>query len=90
MSHHGHDHEHGHDHGHSHDTPTGDMTQKQEFQLRLTRWRDHNREHQQSLAEWEKKIADAGYASAAAAMRKAADALAVSVAELDKALETLK
>ena len=65
------------------------MSKKDEFKLRIARWRDHNREHQQSLAEWSEKMRAAGCEDAARAMDRAADLLGQSVAELEAALESL-
>ena len=83
----------GHGHGHSHAPGAGqqgdDMSAEQEYRMRITRWRDHNREHQQSLQDWSGKIRDGGYGETAAAMDRAADLLGESVAALDQALKTL-
>jgi hypothetical protein len=65
------------------------MSKEEEFKLRIAHWRDHNREHQHTLEQWGARALAEGRADTAAAMKKAADLLGQSVAELDKALETL-
>ena len=93
CGHHGHDHTHHHDHDHDHaqghDHEDQALSGKKEFALRMARWRDHNREHQQTLAEWSARVRAGGFEQSAVAMDQAADLLAQSVAALDKALDAL-
>lgn len=79
--HHGHHHHHDHAHG---------GEDRKGFQVRVSRWRDHNLEHQKTLEEWSDKMKEAGLDAAAAAVSRAADAMLESVAALDDAGRALE
>lgn len=77
-----HGHHHHHEHGHGDD--------KQGFRVRVSRWREHNLEHQKTLEEWADKMKEAGLEAAAVAVARAADAMLESVAALDAAARALE
>jgi hypothetical protein len=80
--HHGHHHHHDHSHDHGGEDIKG-------FRVRVSRWREHNLEHQKTLEEWADKMKAAGLEAAAAAVARAADAMLESVAALDDAARAL-
>ena len=83
-------HEGGGAHSHEHSSGSADAPassdENKKLKIRIERWMEHNREHQESLEEWAAKARGMGLSDAADSLAKSAEAMAASVSELKKAL----
>ena len=82
-----HDHDHHHDHGHSHDHGDGGADEVKKLKMRIEHWIGHNREHRETLDEWAGRSGEMGLGEVSAALKRSAELMAESVAELEKSLE---
>ena len=87
---HAHTHAHTHDHSHTHDHEKGPLSLKEQLEVLLNHWVDHNDAHKGNYLTWAERAKQGGFEDAATLISEIADMTDSVTEKLKEAMEKVR
>ena len=87
---HSHPHDHSHSHDHHHDHEKGPLSLKEQLEVLLNHWVDHNDAHKGNYITWAERAKQGGFEDAATTISEIADMTDAVTEKLKEAMEKVR